>query len=153
MVPAAGSDVVIPNGLNMLYDMEDKEDYILNSLTIDRARLSFDDDEDRTLRTKNIWNRGGQLYIGDENSPINDSKIKIVLVGAQQDETIDVDGIGDPGNKVFVNTGQVKWFGTERDGMTVLMASVEPGDQSTTIAAGLDWEAGDELFFAPTGFQ
>jgi hypothetical protein len=149
----AGDDVFIRDGLNILYDMEEDENYILNSLTIDRARLSFEDGENRTLLTKNMWNRGGQLYIGDESNRITVSKIKIVLVGASDDEPIDVDNIGDPGNKVFVNTGQVKWYGAERDGMTMLMGSVEPGEQSATVATGLDWVAGDELFFAPTGFQ
>ena len=85
--------------------------------------------------------KGGQLIIGDKDSRITNSKIKIVLSGNQQDHVIDIDGIGDrdPGNKVLFNTGQVKMYGAERAGKSVLEASVLPGATETKVAAGLNW--------------
>lgn len=110
-VPQAGDDVLIRPTWNMLYDMPDDPNYVLNSLTIESSRLSIDDVANRSLITRNIWNKGGQLYIGAEDNRITNSKITITLVGAQDDDVIDIDGIGDPGNKVLVNTGKVKWYG------------------------------------------
>ena len=102
------------------------------------------------METRNIWILGGQLYIGEENTPFT-HEVRITLTGMQQDDTIDIDGIGDPGNKVLVNNGKVKLFGASRDRMSRLTAPVMPtASDGIFVETGLDWVQGDKLYFAPT---
>ena len=37
--------------------------------------------------------------------------------------------------------------------MSRLLGVVEKGANTATVASGLNWQAGDELYFAPTAMQ
>ena len=57
------------------------------------------------------------------------------------------------GNKLIFNTGTVSLHGKTRSRHSRMQVSVIAGDTSATVAPGLDWVTGDELYFAPTNHQ
>lgn len=71
----------------------------------------------------------------------------------QDDPTLVISGGIEAGNKVLVNSGKVKWFGTDRDNTSRLREAVDPTKNTALVAPGLDWKEGDELYFAPTTMQ
>lgn len=65
--PQEGDDVEVPSGWNLLLDLE--ETPIFNSLTIN-GRLSFiQNGMDIHLRSKYIFVRAGEFFIGSEDQP------------------------------------------------------------------------------------
>lgn len=57
------------------------------------------------------------------------------------------------GNKLIANNGEIRMYGKSRSRMSRLLAEAQKGDQSVTVETGLDWVAGDQLGFAPTGLK
>lgn len=67
VLPEEGDDVEIMSGWNMILDLE--ETPVLNSLTIN-GRLSFaQTSKDIHLRSKLIFVRAGEFFIGSEEEP------------------------------------------------------------------------------------
>jgi len=62
-------------------------------------------------------------------------------------------GAVETGNKLLVNTGLMSFHGAPRDRFSRLRRSIYKDDNQFLVEPGLDWEAGDELFFAPTNHQ
>jgi hypothetical protein len=149
-VPQAGDDVHIEPTWNMVLDIPDPPEF--NSVLIN-GRLSFERGMGPvTFRAHNIWVQQGQFYIGTEEEPFEEDA-NIVLLGMQDDETLVIPGSSEAGNKVLVNSGKVKWYGTDRNNTSRLRAAVTTAMNTATVAAGLDWQEGDELYFAPTTMQ
>ena len=62
-------------------------------------------------------------------------------------------GAVEAGNKVLVNVGLVEFFGKQRSRWSRLLATVLKDERSAMIEPYLDWQAGDQLYFAPTAMQ
>jgi hypothetical protein len=146
-IPEAGEDVEILPGWNMVLDVADPP--MIEMLTIN-GRLSFaQGDYDIHLRAKHIFVRSGEFLIGSARQPF-EREAKITLIGEQDSETIVMSGAVEAGNKVLVNVGKVEFYGKERSRWSRLLATVNKNDREATVEAGLDWAAGDQLYFAPT---
>ena len=59
-------------------------------------------------------------------------------------------GTVEAGNKIIANTNLVEFHGKIRDRMTRLEAPVYKGFTEMLVGTGLNWVAGDKIYFAPT---
>ena len=101
----------MPSGWNLLLDLE--ETPVLNSLTIN-GRLSFiQNGQNVHLRSKYIFVRAGELFIGSEETPF-ENEAKITLYGNQDEETLVLSGTVSAGNKILATVGDVKFYGKSR---------------------------------------
>jgi hypothetical protein len=153
-IPKEGDDVEVKPGWNMVYDLA--ESPILELLTIN-GRLTFQqedadeglEDKDLHLKAHHIFIRAGELIIGTAEKPF--TKIaKITLYGEQDAETIVMDGAVEAGNKVIANMGLFQAHGAQRSQFSRLKRSVNEREKEALVETGLDWVAGDQLYFAPT---
>lgn len=62
-------------------------------------------------------------------------------------------GSFETGNKLLLNTANMKFFGKPRDRASRLLAPVYNGASTVLVDTDLDWVAGDRLYFAPTNLQ
>ena len=110
-LPQEGDDVEVPSGWNLVLDLE--ETPVFNSLTVN-GRLSFiQNGMNVHLRSKYIFVRAGELFIGSEEEPFQD-EAKITLHGNQDDETLVLSGTVSAGNKILATVGDIKFYGKER---------------------------------------
>ena len=110
-LPQEGDDVEVPSGWNLVLDLE--ETPIFNSLTIN-GRLSFiQNGQNVHLRSKYIFVRAGELFIGSEEAPF-ESEAKITLHGNQDEETLVLSGTVSAGNKILATVGDIKFYGKSR---------------------------------------
>lgn len=151
VVPIAGSDVTIPSGKIINFDIAESPK--LNLLKI-QGCLNFRTDNtiDQTLHAHQIYVLGGKLTIGSALAAYT-RKARIVLYGSYNDQFITMPGAAEAGNKMIANVGTVRMFGTDRSRIARLTAECQKGATSCTVATGLDWVAGDKLGFAPTATQ
>lgn len=123
-LPGEDDDVEVPSGWNMVLDLE--ETPIFKSLTIN-GRLSFMRGmESIHLRTKQIFVRAGEFFIGSEEEPFEGSAL-ITLHGMQDEETLVFSGSISAGNKILATVGDIKFYGTARDQRSRLMKTVYMG--------------------------
>ena len=123
-LPQEGDDVIIESGWNMYLDIE--ETPVLNSLEVN-GRLTFlNDDFNITLKTKRLYVRAGELYIGTETEPFK-NVAKITLVGNQDEETFALSPTLEVYNKNLVNVGKVAIYGKPVTSMSRLSQSVFAG--------------------------
>lgn len=123
-LPADGDDVEIQSGWNMVLDLE--ETPVFKSLTIN-GRLSFMRGMDSIhLRSKQIFVRAGEFFIGSEEEPFEGNAL-ITLHGMQDEETLVFSGSISAGNKILATVGDVKFYGTARDQRSRLMLPVYQG--------------------------
>lgn len=148
-----GPDVTILPGENIIYDLEDSP--IFDVVTVN-GRLTFMDDVTQhaklNLNAKHIFVRAGELLIGSEDAPY-EAEAKITLYGAFADAQVKMSGTVEAGNKVIANTALVEFHGKKRDRMTRLQSPVYKDFTETLVESGLDWVAGDKIYFAPTNMQ
>ena len=153
-IPIEGDDVEIRPGWNMVYDIE--ESPILELVTIN-GRLTFQqkdesenlEDINLHLKAHHIFIRAGEFIIGTKEKPFT-MIAKITLYGEQNAETIVMDGAVEAGNKVIANMGLFEAHGAQRSKMSRLLRSVNENEKEALVETGLDWVAGDQLYFAPT---
>ena len=62
-------------------------------------------------------------------------------------------GTVEAGNKIIANTNLVEFHGKQRSRMTRLKSSVYNGSNQAYVDTGLDWVAGDKVYFAPTNMN
>jgi len=95
----------------MVLDLE--ETPILNSIEIN-GRLSFVQDGTNVhLRSKQIFVRAGEFFIGSEETPFA-AEALITLHGMQDEVTLDLSGSISAGNKILATTGRVLFYGQPR---------------------------------------
>ena len=148
MLPKEGEDVHIEPGMHVILDIDTP---ILNLLIVN-GRLSFKDDVEKPkiiLQAKQIYVRAGELLIGEEDKPY-EGEAQITLHGERKEQTLIMSGSVVSGNKLIFNTGTVKFFGKTRDRHSRMRISVYKGKTEALVSTGLDWVAGDDLYFAPT---
>lgn len=149
--PVAGDDVHIQPGWNIVLD---EETPVLGLVTVN-GRLSFYDAQiDTHLHAKHIYVRAGELLIGSEAQPFRkESSAQITLYGERHEATTIMSGAVETGNKLIVNTGLMSFHGAPRDRFSRLRRSIYKDERQVLVEEGLDWEMGDELFFATTNHQ
>lgn len=137
--------------MNVVLDIETP---VLNLVTVN-GRLSFYDNLGEThLHAKHVYVRAGELLIGSEAEPFRlGSSAQITLYGERHEATMMMSGAIETGNKLILNTGLLSFHGAPRDRFSRLRRSVYKDDSQVLVEAGLDWVAGDELFFATTNHQ
>ena len=149
-MPQEGDDVEVPSGWNLVLDLE--ETPVFNSLTIN-GRLSFaQNGMDVHLRSKYIFVRAGELFIGSAEAPF-ENQARITLHGNQDDETLAFSGAVSAGNKILATVGDVAFYGMPRSRQARLQAPVYRGGTEILVDEGLDWGEGDEIYIAPTAMQ
>ena len=108
----------------MLLDLE--ETPVFKSLTIN-GRLSFiQNDMDIHLRSKQIFVRAGEFFIGSEEEPFANNAL-ITLHGMQDEETLVLSGTVSAGNKILATVGEIKFFGLERSRQARLLLPAYKG--------------------------
>jgi hypothetical protein len=135
-VPRAGANVTIPPGRAVLMDVSPPH---LASLAVD-GQLRFAE-RDLVLRAGGIAIRGA-LRVGSPDRPYA-HHAEIVLNGSS-------DGRG---ALAFSSGGRLELHGTPRVSWTTLAATARPGDRSVLLANIVDWQRGDRLAIAPSGFD
>jgi len=147
-VPVANDTVEIKPGWNMVFDVA--ESPIIKQITVN-GRLSFKNDTDLHLRTKQLFIRAGELVIGYKDKPFANKAI-ITLHGERNSQTIVYDGAVEAGNKNIANVGKISMYGPRRNATTRLFSEAIKGKNTFMVAPGLDWKAGDRIALAPTSF-
>lgn len=149
-VPGPGDNVVI--AADMWIQLDIPETQILGLLTID-GRLEFlDHVGPLNLRAKQVYVRAGELKIGSETHRFQD-EAQITLYGDRSEEKDVMDGAVMTGSKQIVNTGIMEMFGMQRHREGRLQISVYNGSDIAYVEPGLEWMAGEEIYFAPTNHQ
>ena len=146
-VPAEGEDVEVPAGKNIVFDLE--ESPIFNYVQIN-GRLTFKQDKAKLhLRSKYIFVRMGELFIGNETNHFP-GEAKITLFGLKQDMHIVYDNAIEAGNKILANTGIMKIYGQPRIIRSRLLQTALSGASTIFVEAGLSWAANDILALPST---
>lgn len=116
------------------------------------GRLTFKSDMDVHLRSKLIWVRQGELFIGNQGAPY-EMQGKITLFGSATSESLAISPSVTAGNKVLANTGTISVYGKERSRVSRLLLPANAGDTTLYLEGGLDWVSGDRIYLSPTAMQ
>ncbi|XP_013405337.2 fibrocystin-L [Lingula anatina] len=99
-----------------------------------------------------IFIQGGRLIIGWEDSPFLGSA-QLVLRGHHHTPDMPLPNGPNMGAKVIGVFGGLDLHGKDRSVVwTQLSQTANPGDNSITVKATVDWEIGDEIVVAPTTY-
>jgi cell migration-inducing and hyaluronan-binding protein len=142
-VPAAGADVVIPEGTRIVLDVSPPE---LRSLVV-RGTLALPtgDVAARTLVAGHIEVHG-HLEAGTERRPY-DGRLTITLTGRSDAQNLAYKALS-----VFPG-GTLDLHARARLSWTRLARTAEPGATQLVLAETPDWSAGDRIVVAPSGFS
>jgi hypothetical protein len=143
-VPAAGEEVTIPRGTEMVLDVSPPA---LRSVTV-QGKLTFADERDLALTTDWIYVPGGELQIGTEASPFQHNAT-ITLTDTVPGE--DVNTMGDRG--ILLLRGTLNMHGNRNHTWTKLSRTAEAGATSIEVLDASQWRAGDEIVLASTDFN
>jgi len=143
-VPAAGEEVTIPRGTEMVLDVSPPA---LRSITV-QGKLIFADERDLALTTEWIYLPGGELQIGTEASPFQHNAT-ITLTDTVTGE--DINSMGDRG--IMLLRGTLNMHGNRDHSWTKLSSTAEAGATSINVLDASEWRAGDEIVLASTDFN
>lgn len=150
--PVDGESVAVPEGLNLLVDID--ESPVLNAVIIDGGSLIFPSNDNdlshhRTFDAHYIYVQNGFIEVGTEEEPYQ-SRITITLHGEKYDPHIPIFG-----NKcIGVRYASLDMHGVPRDvTWTSLDSTVLPGSTQITLIEPVDWQVGEQIVIAPTGFD
>ncbi len=143
-VPTAGDDVYIPTGQTVVLDVNTPG---LGDVTID-GDLVFDS-KDLSFTAESVLVRGS-LTIGTEGSQHTHDAM-ITLTGTDSNQDI---GMG-MGTKLIgvASGGTLDLHGEDRLSWTRLGATANANATSITLSEAVDWQAGDTIVIASTGFD
>jgi hypothetical protein len=143
-VPAAGEEVAIPRGTEVVLDVSPPE---LRSITV-QGKLTFADERDLALTTDWIYVPGGELQIGTEAKPFT-HHATITLTDNVKGENINT--MGDRG--IMLMRGTLNMHGNRDHTWTKLSSTAEAGATSIEVLDASGWRAGDEIVLASTDFN
>jgi len=143
-VPAAGEEVTIPRGTEMVLDVSPPA---LRSVTV-QGKLTFADERDLDLVTDWIYVSGGEVQIGTEASPFQHNAT-ITLTDTVPGE--DINTMGDRG--IMLLRGTLNMHGNRDHTWTKLSSTAEAGATSIEVLDASEWRAGDEIVLASTDFN
>src|SRR5688572_17077053 len=136
-VPAAGSDVVIPKGLDLVLDVSPPA---LSSLRIEGSLTA--DERDLEITAGNIHVHG-LLAVGTERAPFR-RKMVFTLTG-------DDPGTDTPSKMIAVyGGGSLELHGEARKPWVRLGATANAGSTQLLLDGTPDWRAGDRVVIAST---
>ena len=143
VLPAAGADVNIPVGTNVLLDVSPPA---LGRVTI-HGELVFSDDLDLAFSALSIAVHG-KLFVGTAAWP-HSRRAVITLIGAGDG---DVMGMGDKALGVMAG-GVLEIHGTSRTRWQRLAQTAEAGASEVTVTQSVNWRVGDRIVIAATDFD
>jgi hypothetical protein len=143
-VPAAGEEVTVPRGTEMVLDVSPPA---LRSITV-QGKLTFADERDLDLVTDWIYVPGGEVQIGTEASPFQHNAT-ITLTDTVPGE--DINTMGDRG--IMLMSGTLNVHGNRNHTWTKLSSIVAAGATSINVLDASGWRAGDEIVLASTDFN
>ena len=145
-----GDSLHIPAGLHLLVDIPKTPK--LNAVIVEGSLIFAPDasaDHVRTFNASYVMVRGGYMEVGTEEFPYT-SKLIITMYGSKESAEIPIYG-----NKVIaVRHGQLEMHGVPRvPTWTELETTVLPGATTITLHTAVDWQAGEVIVIAPTGYN
>jgi hypothetical protein len=143
-VPAAGEEVTIPRGTEMVLDVSPPA---LRSVTV-QGKLTFADERDLDLVTDWIYVPGGEVQIGTEASPFRHNAT-ITLTDTVPGENINT--MGDRG--IMLMRGTLELHGDRENAWTKLAKTAQKGANRIEVLNAAGWRAGDEIVLASTDFN
>lgn len=150
--PGEGESIYVPAGLNLLVDLDATP--ILNAVFVEGSILFVPDTNPSHHRTFDahylfITNEGSRMEVGTEEFPYT-SKITITMHGNDKDPFLPIFG-----NKVIgCSECTLDMHGVQRNvTWTYLDSTVEIGATVITLAEVVDWQVGEMIAIAPTGYQ
>src|SRR6187399_790394 len=143
-VPAAGEEVTIPRGTEVMLDVSPPE---LRSLTV-QGKLTFADERDLALTTEWIYVPGGELQIGTEARPFQHNAT-ITLTDTVPGENINT--MGDRG--IMMLSGTLELHGNRDHSWTRLDGTARAGSTSIKVLDASEWRTGDEIVLASTDYN
>jgi hypothetical protein len=143
-VPAAGEEVTVPRGTEMVLDVSPPA---LRSITV-QGKLTFADERDLDLVTDWIYVPGGEVQIGTEASPFQHNAT-ITLTDTVPGE--DINTMGDRG--IMLMSGTLNVHGNRNHTWTKLSSIAAAGATSINVLDASGWRAGDEIVLASTDFN
>jgi hypothetical protein len=143
-VPAAGEEVTIPRGTEMVLDVSPPA---LRSVTV-RGKLTFADERDLDLLTDWIYVPGGEVQIGTEARPFRHNAT-ITLTDTVPGE--DINTMGDRG--IMLMRGTLELHGDRQNAWTKLAKTARKGANRIEVLSAADWRAGDGIVLASTDFN
>mmetsp|Transcript_13355 Transcript_13355/g.16911 ORF Transcript_13355/g.16911 Transcript_13355/m.16911 type:complete len:491 (+) Transcript_13355:5026-6498(+) len=118
-----------------------------------QGEVVFLEGQDATINTYSLWVRSGTLSAGNATHPF-ENKIEIKLHGNNTTPSAFVFSPNIPvGNKNFIITGKVNFYGKPRDTSSRMRTQAYPGKDSFLVAPNLDWKEGDILGLAATNID
>lgn len=149
-VPANGTDVVIPTGYKIVYDIS-TVGVIFNSITVSSgAQLLVDQTKNINLATSYILVQPGATFnVGNSTCPYT-YKATITLYGLRA-SNVSANGYG---NKGIIVGGNVEFWGAPpQPTWTSVAATVMPSATSFTVRDNLsNWKVGDTIVLATTDY-
>jgi cell migration-inducing and hyaluronan-binding protein len=143
-VPAAGEEVTIPRGTEIVLDVSPPA---LRSVTV-QGRLTFADERDLDLVTDWIYVSGGELQIGTEARPFQHNAT-ITLTDTVPGE--DINTMGDRG--IMLMRGTLSLRGNRENAWTRLASTAQKGASRIEVLNAAGWRAGDAIVLASTDFD
>lgn len=149
-IPQMGDVVFIPSGTTILLDISPPP---LGGIVVE-GQLIFDD---RDLSLTSSWIRldGGSLQIGSENA-LHSAAAIITLTGTDDPEDIAAHP-GSMGTKFMaaMSGGSLQLHGkrARHRSWTQLDKHAEAGESELTLADSVQWQIGDTIVVAPSGFD
>ncbi|XP_067951959.1 fibrocystin-L-like, partial [Watersipora subatra] len=144
-LPAKGEIVVVRSGQTLLLDMDTP---ILKVLLIQGGKLVFDE-KNVELNAENILiTDGGILEVGTEDEPFQHKAI-ITLHGHLRSLEMPIYGA----KTLALRNGTLDLHGIPKVSWTVLGSSANAGDFEIVLQQPVDWEVGDEIAIASTGYR
>ncbi|MEM6783260.1 MAG: G8 domain-containing protein [Bacteroidota bacterium] len=152
-VPRNGDKVVIESNQVVLLDQSTAS---LENLTV-KGILRF---EDRPLSLTSGWilieGNGALLEVGTEAVPFV-SNATITLTATNRNRNVAGSGAFKTGNKFIITRdgGSLAMHGASRvkTSWTVLDQHADPGTRSIQVADAVNWDAGDIIVIAPSGYS
>jgi hypothetical protein len=151
--PGEGESIYVPAGLNLLVDID--ESPVLNAVFVEGSLLFVPDDTNsshhRTFDAHYILvtNQGSRMEVGTEDFPYT-SKITITMHSTVDDPYLPIYGNKAIGCRECI----LDMHGVERTPVwTYLDSTVEIGATVITVAEVVDWQVGEMIAIAPTGYN
>lgn len=145
-----GDSLNIPAGLHLYVDVDATPK--LNAVIVEGSLIFAPESNANHLRTFDasyVMIRGGYMEVGTEQFPYT-SKLIITMHGSIESPEIPIYG-----NKVIaVRHGQLEMHGVPRTPTwTELETTVLAGATTITLHTAVDWQAGEVIVIAPTGYN
>jgi hypothetical protein len=148
--PMEGESVYIPAGLHLFVDVDSTP--ILQAVLVEGSLIfapSSDPNHLRTFDAHYIMVKNGYMEVGTEEFPYS-SKLIITMHSDKFSPELPIFG-----NKVIaVMNGQLELHGNTRvPTWTSLEATATVGATTITLMEAVDWQAGEVIVIAPTGYD